>query len=848
MPDAVRVSVMDMEKSYRILVVDDNTAIHDDFQKILGADSSTTKLDDDEAALFGGPARAASHTRFNLSFASQGQEALALMQKAHEAGERYSVVFMDVRMPPGWDGIETAVKLWEVDPDLQIVICTAYSDKSWEEMMEEVPSPERLLILKKPFDTIEVLQLAHALTEKWTLLQSSRSNLEEMERTVNLRTHELQVSEQRFRKLSAQAPIGIFESDAAGVVTYSNPRLQMIMGLTLNETLGDGWRKSIHPDDATRVFAFWRNVIDTGCESDIEFRYRTPTDEVHWVFLRSMPLRSETGETTGHVGSVEDITERKAVEVDLARARDDAVQSGQLKSRFLANMSHEIRTPMNGVIGMTNLLLDTQLTNEQRDFAETIRLSADALLTLINDILDLSKIEAGKMVFEEIDFNLHDAVEGSLELLAEQAHLQKDELASFIEPGTPTRLRGDTGRIRQVLMNLVSNAIKFTKSGEVIVRISCKKENEKECELRFQVTDTGIGIAPEAQKKLFEAFSQADESTTRKFGGTGLGLVICKQLIEKMNGSISLESFPGEGSTFCFTLRLEKQEALPAALEKDHSLVNTRVLVVDDNATNGRFLHDQIIAWKMRNGTANNGKDGLERLRKAVDTGDPYPLAIIDMDMPDMNGLELAREIKADPVIASTRLILLTGFGRRISPAELQAAGITDWRYKPVWQSTLFACLSNALLGPKASPYTIVAPLAPPPRRKEHVLVAEDNAVNQKISMALLRKLGYTAEAAGNGLEVLQALEKIPYDIILMDCQMPELDGYETTQRIRRDDPRPIYIIAMTANAMQGDREECLACGMDDYVSKPVRVDALAAAMDRGCLHLATKSEDIPTG
>jgi PAS domain S-box-containing protein len=837
------------EKSHRILVVDDNAAIHDDFRKILGTDTSATKLDVEEAALFGEPATPAPRISFDLSFASQGQEAFALVQEAYQANERYSVVFMDVRMPPGWDGVETAVKLWGIDPDLQIVICTAYSDKSWEEMMEQVPNPERLLILKKPFDTIEVLQLAHALTEKWTLLQASRRNLEEMEHIVNTRTQELLVSEQRFRKLSADAPIGILEADAAGVVTYTNPRLQKIMGLSPDETLGDGWRKSIHPDDASKVFAFWQNMISEGSESSFEFRYRTPADKVHWVHMRSIPLRSETGETAGYVASVEDITEQKAIELELARARDAALQSVQLKSRFLANMSHEIRTPMNGVIGMTNLLLDTQLTSEQRDFAETIRLSANGLLTLINDILDLSKIEAGKMIFEELGFNLYDVVEGSLELLAEQANLHKDELLSFIDPGTPSRLIGDTGRIRQVLMNLVSNAIKFTESGEVVVRVSCKTENEKQCELRFQVTDTGIGIPPEAQKKLFEAFAQADASTTRKFGGTGLGLVICKQLIERMNGTIGLESRPGEGSTFWFTLCLQKQEAFPVSLGKDHALVNTRVMVVDDNATNGRFLHDQIVAWKMRNGTANNGVEALACLRKAEEEGDPYPLAIIDMDMPDMNGLALAREIKADPKIAGTRLILLTGFGKRISPEELQAAGITDWRFKPVWQSTLFECLANALLGPKTTtPYTIVAPPAPAPRRKERVLVADDNVVNQKVSTALLRKLGYASETAGNGLEVLQALGKIPYEIILMDCEMPELDGYETTERIRRDNSRPIYIIAMTANAMQGDREKCLACGMDDYVSKPVRVDDLAAALDRASRYLAVKSEDVPTG
>jgi two-component system sensor histidine kinase/response regulator len=748
---------------------------------------------------------------------------------------------MDVRMPPGMDGVETAVKLWEIDADLQIVICTAYSDKSWDEMMKQVLHPERLLILKKPFDTIEVLQLTHALTEKWALLQSSRSNMEEMEHTVDVRTRELQASEERFRKMSADAPIGIFEVDAAGLCTYSNPHLQTIMGLSQAETMGDGWRKSIYPDDLEAVLAFGRSVVSEGRESQLEFRLRTPEGVIRWVYLRSAPLRSQTGEVTSHVDSIEDITERKAIERKLSEARDAAVESAQTKSRFLANMSHEIRTPMNGVIGMTNLLLDTQLSSEQRDFADTIRASAEGLLTLINDILDLSKMEAGKMTFEELEFNLHDVVEGSLELLGEQAHLQRDELASFIEPGTPVRLIGDTGRIRQVLMNLVSNAIKFTKAGEVMVRVSCNAQDVKHCDLRFQITDTGIGIAPEVQKRLFEAFSQADASTTRKFGGTGLGLVICKQLIEKMDGFIGLESRPGEGSMFWFTLRLQKQEALSPALEENHSLVNARVMIVDDNATNGRFLHDQMIAWKMRNGTADSGVTALALLRKAAEEGDPCLLAIIDMDMPDINGLDLARMIKTDPKIASTRLILLTGFGRRITPEELRTAGITDWRYKPVWQSTLFECLANALLGPKALPYTIVAPHAPTPRHRERVLVAEDNAVNQKITLAQLRKLGYTAEAVANGLEALQAIDKISYDVILMDCQMPELDGYEATERIRRDNTHTPYIVALTANAMEGDREICLACGMDDYVSKPVRVDALAAALDRARRHIATK-------
>ena len=331
---------------------------------------------------------------------------------------------------------------------------------------------------------------------------------------------------------------------------------------------------------------------------------------------------------------------------------------------------------MNGVIGMTELLLDTPLTGEQRDFAQTIRSSGEALLTVINDILDFSKMEAGKLSFEELDFNLHDVLDGTLELLAERCQTKKIELAGFIEPAVPTRLRGDAGRIRQVLTNLVGNAIKFTEVGEVTVRVSCDTENERECELRFKVSDTGIGIAPETQKKLFEAFTQADSSTTRKFGGTGLGLAISRQLVEKMGGKIGVESAIGKGSTFWFTVRLQKSPALQSVLDSNHRLLNMRVLVVDDNAISGQFIHEQIVAWKMRNGIATTGAEALDCLRRAAREGDPYPLAIIDLQMPDMDGMALAREIKADPKISDTRLILLAGFGKRISSEELQRRGL----------------------------------------------------------------------------------------------------------------------------------------------------------------------------
>jgi signal transduction histidine kinase/two-component SAPR family response regulator/HPt (histidine-containing phosphotransfer) domain-containing protein len=704
----------------RILVIEDDPAIQEDFRRIL-----CPQMDKRNAEVSARSAR----RRFEVDLAYQAHDGVERARKALAEGRSYALTFIEMLMPPGLDGIEIARQIWEFCPDLQVVLCAAVPDLSWEGLRCRLGATEKLLILKKPFDALEVLQLAGALLEKWRSSQQARRRLEELDLVLTERTRELRIA-----KVELEAASGV-----------------------------------------------------------------------------------------------------------AAQMASKALAASKAKGEFLASMSHEIRTPMNGVLGMLRLLHETDLSDRQREFVQIGRSSAESLLDLINDVLDFSKIEAGKLDIESVHFDLQKTVEQVSEILAPKVAERKLDLVVRYAPDVPQHAIGDPCRIRQVLTNLAANAVKFTEKGHVLIEVQCEHRLERVAQVRFSVRDTGIGIAEDKLNLVFEKFAQAEASTTSRFGGTGLGLAICKQLVTLMGGRIGVASKLGEGSNFWFTLplRVSTETASPPPLPV---LEGLRVLIVDDNEATRRVLQEQMSAWNMRSESCGSGREALRLLRQARAAGDPFEIGVLDANMPEMDGTALATAIKSDLELQEIVLVMLDSLGQPGPLDGINQVLVFGCLVKPVRQSKLWNMLvaARAARSKESATQFLTRAVLPSgsrarqlPKIPARVLVVDDSTTNQKVGRLMLQNLGCTVDVSASGNDAVAKVVARGYDVVFMDCEMPDMDGYAATAEIRRrqDGHQHVPIIAMTAKAIRGDRERCLAAGMDDYVPKPVRIEDLHAIL-----------------
>jgi two-component system sensor histidine kinase/response regulator len=734
------------------------------------------------------------------------------------------------------------------DEEVQITNDSDGTTKSIDSVTEEMMQNEEKIQSKRIISTTRSNQFAALMIALgtlascflvWVAKRAINSDLDSREKADLA----LKESQERFHLVSKATQDSVWDWNLTTNQLWWNDGINIHFGFEADKLYsGTWWIEKIHPGDRERILNMIHMAIEGGTESHWqgEYRFRKSDGTYRVVYDRGFLSRNAEGRAIRMIGSMMDMTEQKQLQNELIEAREKAIVSSKLKSEFLANMSHEIRTPMNGVIGMTGMLLDTDLTVVQKDYAETIRGCADSLLTVINDILDFSKIEAGKLIIDATDFELRNVVESCMELLAPEAHAKNLELICSINPELPHSVKGDAGRIRQMVTNLLGNALKFTHEGEILVEVSVREKADGVSDILFEIVDSGIGITDENQARLFKAFIQADGSTNRKYGGTGLGLAISKQLVELMGGDMGVRSVFGKGSTFWFTLPLIPSEIQWQRPVKEFSdLKGRRCIVIDDNATNRRILAHQLNTWGMESMCYATPGEGLKGLRLAIEEGHAIDLVILDMHMPEMSGVEFAKFIKGNDALSKTKLILMSSMSQAATAAELSEAQISVFLMKPVRQSHLYNCCLELLSNKTSSFSTPIDSKASNAtrqiiKRNARVLIAEDNPINQRIALSQLEKLGFAAEVVSNGLLALEATAMVSYDLILMDCQMPEMDGYEATRLIRQREGQDKHttIIAMTANAVEGDREKCINAGMDDYIGKPVNVAALKKLLD----------------
>ena len=642
-----------------------------------------------------------------------------------------------------------------------------------------------------------------------------------------------------FRTLCALAPVGIVLLDRRGKTTYVNEAWRDIAGLSEEESTFDGWRRVIHPDDLERVHQARESAIAQGLDYQMSYRLRSPGRGVVWVDTKARGIKDDLGSHSGYVVVVQDVTQHRQAAENLRVAKEAAESANRAKSEFLANMSHEIRTPMNGIIGMTELALDTELSSEQRSYLGMVKSSADALLAIINDILDFSKIEAGRMELESAVFSLRACIEQVLRPLALRAHQKELELSWAVDQNVPDFIKGDSTRLRQILINLTGNAVKFTKQGSVSVAAQVLARTKQHVTLRITVADTGVGIPPEKHLEIFEAFSQADASTTRQFGGTGLGLSISSRLARLMGGDITVESEVSKGTRFYFTANFQQATAaeLPSPVPLP-SLGGLRVLVVDDHEVNRSLLEHLLPMWGMDVTLAGSGEEALALFQRPHASGKPIALVLLDKNMPGMDGYETCANLRKLPRGGSVPVIVLSSSFDRDAAVENAGLNVLRKIAKPIVRAELHEAIqfaaqqSSRRASDQQSPpppiETAVAPLK--------ILLAEDNLVNQKLATCLLEKMGHSVTQAANGREAFELITERTFDLIFMDIQMPEMGGLEATELIRRYEAgfsRCTPIVAMTAHAMKGDKEKCLAAGMDGYVSKPVRTKLLVEEISR---------------